>query len=143
MGDNCVFCQILNGQIPASLIFRDDQVAAFLDIHPSNPGHALVIPVRHAARLADLVPDDGGHIFRVGQRIAAALYSSGVQCDGVNFYLADGVAAGQEVMHLHLHVVPRYPGDHGVLRRGRMSEQPPRDDLDALADTLRALLLPM
>jgi diadenosine tetraphosphate (Ap4A) HIT family hydrolase len=143
MDPNCIFCKILDGQIPASIVYRDDQVMAFLDIHPSNPGHTLVIPVRHAERLADLMPDDGGHIFRVGQRIASALYGIGVQCEGVNFYLADGVAANQEVGHIHLHVVPRYSGDKGFLRRGRMEEDFPRDELNRVAEALRALLLPM
>jgi diadenosine tetraphosphate (Ap4A) HIT family hydrolase len=143
MDPDCIFCKILDGQIPASIVYRDDQVMAFLDIHPSNPGHTLVIPVRHAARLADLLPDDGGHLFRVGQRVAAALYDSGVPCEGVNFYLADGAAANQEVDHIHLHVVPRYAGDKGFLRRGRMEETLPREELDQVADSIRALLLPM
>ncbi len=103
-----------------------------------TPGHLLVIPKTPARSLAELDPELGGKLFRVGQRLAAALRASEVNCDGVNFFLADGVTAGQEVFHVHLHVIPRTPGD-GFGLRGRPTT-PPRADLDYLATSIRGAL---
>jgi len=82
-----------------------------MDIHPIRPGHTLVIPKDHAAHLADLDLDDGTHLFRIAQRVAMALRESDIRCEGINLHLSDGEAAGQEVFHVHLHVIPRYAGD--------------------------------
>lgn len=82
-----------------------------MDTQPINPGHLLVIPVRHSAYLSELEEEEGARIFRVAQRLASALRRSGVRCEGVNLFLADGEAAMQEVLHVHLHVVPRYAND--------------------------------
>ena len=75
-----------------------------MDIQPVNPGHLLVVPNVHGMYLADVEPDVGARMFIVAQRLAAAIRASGVRCEGVNFFLADGVAAGQEIFHAHLHV---------------------------------------
>ncbi len=105
-----------------------------MDIQPVNPGHTLVVPNEHAAYLSDLDEDTGARLFRVGQKISAALYESGVKCGGVNFFLADGGAAGQEVFHVHLHVFPRFAGDGFGLRFGeKYSELPERSELDEAA----------
>ena len=80
---------------------------AIMDIFPMNPGHCLVIPRRHAVGLSDLDPADGARMFAVAQRLASVLRSVIGGCEGVNLFLADGAVAGQEVMHVHLHVLPR------------------------------------
>ena len=90
-----IFSEIIAGRAPASRVYEDDDVLAFMDIRPFTPGHLLVIPKVPASCLAELDPVVGGKLFQVGQRIAAALRASEVGCDGVNFFLADGVAAGQ------------------------------------------------
>jgi len=108
---NCIFCRIVAGQAPATMVYQDDRVAAFMDIRPVNPGHVLVIPKLHAAYLANLDPETGGHMFQSGMRVAAAIRNSGVRAEGINLFLADGSAAMQEVFHSHLHVIPRYAGD--------------------------------
>ncbi len=115
---DCVFCRLLAGDLPATFLFRDEQCAAFMDIQPVNPGHVLVIPLRHAEYLADLEPLIAGQLMRVAQRIAAAIRSSDVRCEGINLFLADGEAAMQEVFHVHLHVIPRFTGDGFGLRFG-------------------------
>ncbi len=137
----CVFCEIVQGKAPASLVYADDRVAAFMDIQPVNDGHLLVVPRVHAAHLADLAPDTGGHMFRVGRELAAALRASGVRCEGVNLFLADGEAAGQEVSHVHLHVIPRFLGDGFGFRFGPDYELVPgRQTLDQTAAAIcRAL----
>ena len=135
---HCVFCAIVAGEAESSVVYEDDHTIAFMDIRPFTPGHLLVVPKAHAADLAALDPADGARLFQVGQQMAAALRTSTVGAEGVNFFLADGVTAGQEVFHVHLHVVPRTAGD-GFGLRGRPTV-PPRLDLDYLAGSIRGRL---
>lgn len=136
---NCIFCAIITGKAPASILYEDDRCVAFLDIQPVNPGHLLVVPRQHAVDLAALDPEDGARLFRVGQQIARALRGSGLRCEGVNFFLADGVAAGQEVPHVHLHVFPRYAGDgFGMKFNPRYFQRPSREELEEAAEKIRA-----
>ena len=138
---SCVICQLLAGELEVSLVYQDDVCSALMDIQPINPGHVLVVPRRHAASLAELEEEDGAQIFRVAQRVAAALRKSGLKCEGVNFFLADGVAAGQEVFHVHLHVFPRYAGDgFGLRLPPDYAQRPPRAELNAIAERLRIAL---
>jgi histidine triad (HIT) family protein len=135
---DCVFCEILAGRLPASKVYQDDLCTAFLDIQPVNPGHVLVIPNRHATFLADLENETGAQMFRVAQRLALALRHSGVKCEGVNFFLADGKAANQEIFHVHLHVFPRYNGDGFGFHFGpTYSKKPTRAELDVVAGRIR------
>ena len=136
----CIFCEILAGRAPASFVYRSEDCAAFMDIRPVNPGHVLVIPIAHAARLAELDPATGMHMFQVAQRLAAALRASGLRCEGVNLFLADGTAAGQEVHHVHLHVFPRWVGDGHRLRFSPNYFQPTsRQEIEAAAEQLRTI----
>ncbi|HPL28991.1 MAG TPA: HIT family protein [Anaerolineae bacterium] len=139
--DDCIFCGIFAGRLPASMVYRDERCAAFMDIRPVTPGHLLVVPVRHAAYLAELDAEDGAQLFRVAQRLAAALRQSGVRCEGVNLFLADGEAAGQEVYHVHLHVLPRFRGDGFGLRfPPGYGHRPPRPELDEIAGRIKGVL---
>ena len=139
--ENCIFCKILANQLPSSNVYKDDLCTAFLDIRPVNAGHLLVIPNQHSSFLSGLDPDTGAQMFRVAQRLGAALRSGAVPCDGVNLFLADGEAAGQEVFHVHLHVFPRFVGDSFRLHFGaKYGEPPSKADLDALAEKFRAAL---
>ena len=140
----CVFCGIIAGTRPASFLYRDTHVAAFMDIQPVNLGHLLVIPVRHAPYLSDVTPGEAAAMMQLGQRAAAALRASQVRCEGINFFLADGEAAMQEVFHAHLHVFPRYAGDGFGLKFAPeyYTRRLPREDLDQLASTIGALLPP-
>jgi histidine triad (HIT) family protein len=137
----CVFCEILAGRSPSSVIWEDDLCCAFMDIQPVNPGHVLVVPRQHATCLAELDPEMGAHLFQVAQSIAGALRKSGLRCEGINLFLADGEAAGQEVFHVHLHVFPRYRGDGFGLRFGpAYGNRPARVELDMVADMIRSAL---
>ena len=136
-----IFDQILSGDAPATFVYRDDLVSAFMDIQPINPGHVLVVPNKPAPYLADLPEETGAQLFRVAQRIAAALRSSDLQCEGVNLFLADGEAAMQEVFHTHLHVFPRYKGDGFKLRFSeRYFQKPTRKALEEAGAKIRAAL---
>ncbi len=131
-----MFCGIIAGRLESSLVHEDDQVVAFLDIRPLTPGHLLVVPRAHAAGLEDLDAGSGAAVFGAGQRLALALRRSGVPCEGVNLFLADGAAAGQEVGHVHLHVLPRTPGDG--FRISARPRSPGRARLDATAALVRS-----
>jgi len=108
-----------------------------MDIQPVVRGHMLVVPRAHAAYLADLDPEDGAAIFRSGQLAAAAVRASSLRCEGVNLSLADGEAAGQEIFHVHLHVIPRYQGDGFGLRLPPDHSIRPRAELDEAAEAVR------
>ncbi|CAN5220788.1 HIT family protein [soil metagenome] len=136
---SCVFCAIVAGTAPASVVYDDERVMAFMDLMPVNPGHLLVVPRRHAIGLSDLDPEDGARMFTVGQRLAAGLRSSGLRVEGVNLFLADGRAAFQTVFHAHLHVLPRFVGDRFRLV-GFEHREAARPELDATAAAVRATL---
>ena len=110
---------------------------AFMDVAPVNPGHLLVVPRAHSASLADLDEEVGAHMFVVAQRLAAAVRASGVRCEGVNLFLADGEAAFQDVCHVHLHLLPRWSGDAFRIDADS-SNRPERSELDALAASIRS-----
>jgi diadenosine tetraphosphate (Ap4A) HIT family hydrolase len=134
----CPFCQIVAGLQPSSQVYADDLVVAFMDIRPVNTGHLLVVPRVHAVSLAELAEDAGAAMFVTGQRMARALRASGLPCDGINFFLADGAVAGQEVWHVHLHVLPRLADDGFRLSPSFLS--PDRAELEAAAERVRGTL---
>ena len=141
MTNDCVICGLLAGELEVSIVHRDEFCAAFMDIQPINPGHMLVVPVRHCQSMAELQTEEGARIFHVAQILAEALRKSYVKCEGVNLLLADGEAAGQEVFHSHLHVVPRYAGDgFGWRFPSGYHNKPERAELNSIADHLRTLL---
>jgi len=93
LGMDCVFCRIVAGTADASVVYEDDRLLAFCDLNPVNPGHLLIIPKAHGMGLVDLAESDASRMFTVAQRLAAAVRSSGLRCEGVNLFLADGKAA--------------------------------------------------
>ncbi len=112
-----------------------------MDIRPVNPGHLLVVPIEHAANLSALDEDVIGHLFKIGGRLAGSLRRTDLDCEGVNLHMADGSAAGQDVMHSHLHVIPRFMGDGmGFLVHGQVHARPARIDLDETAEKIKHAL---
>ena len=101
-----VFCKIIAGDIPSVKIYEDELVYAFLDISPINLGHTLVIPKEHHQSASTIPEEVAGRMFHIGSRIGIAMKRE-LDIDGYNLHLADGTAAGQVVMHAHLHVIPR------------------------------------
>ncbi len=137
--NDCIFCQIVAGEAPASLVHRDELVSAFLDIRPVTPGHLLVIPNEHVVCTHDLPDATAERLFSVARRVARSLRrSAAVRSEGVNLFVADGEAAGQEVFHSHLHVIPRFPGDGFEIDAAAWrGPQPDRAQLDAIAERIR------
>ena len=107
--------------------------------NPVTPGHLLVMPKRHVAYLADLDEDTGKQLFAVTVRMAQAIRHSGLKCEGINLFLADGAAAFQEVFHLHMHVFPRFTGDTFRISAD-WSVHPSRAEMDAVAQQIRQAL---
>ena len=103
---NCIFCKIIAGEIPSVKLYEDDLVYAFLDIAPINKGHILVIPKEHHESASTIPESTAGRMMKIGTRLGIALKRT-MDYDAYNLHLADGKAAGQVVMHAHLHVVPR------------------------------------
>jgi histidine triad (HIT) family protein len=134
--ENCIFCKIVEGDAPVSKVYEDDLVLGLMTIGPVTPGHAMVIPKQHVPNLGELDPDLGAHIFKVTQKVASAIRESGLRCEGINLFLADGEAAFQEIFHFHLHTFPRYRGDPFKLVAD-WDVHPPREELDQNASMIR------
>ncbi len=136
--EKCIFCAIVKGEIPATKIFEDDLVLAFMDIAPINPGHLLVIPKEHHSSPSTIPEICAGRIFFIASRLGIALKRA-LPADGFNLHLADGSCAGQVVPHAHLHVIPRLADDgfHWNWRQKRYENDSARD---GLADRIREKL---
>lgn len=135
---DCVICKLLAGELEVSMVHQDDLCSAFMDIQPVTRGHVLVVPNRHTAEVPGLTEAESGRMLVMAQRINAALRKSGLKCEGINFFLADGEAAGQEVFHVHLHIFPRYTNDgFSLVLPADYAKQPSRRNLDETAALIR------
>jgi histidine triad (HIT) family protein len=132
---SCRFCSIAHGAESASVLLSTEGEIAFLDVSPVNPGHTLVIPRRHVSAYTELTANELSSLALSVQRVASVMKERMADCVGVTLSLADGEGAGQEVPHVHFHVIPRYRSDDfGWSRFGNRTD---RGRLDALAIKLR------
>ena len=135
MNDNpCVFCRIARKQASASMVYEDETALAFLDIRPLNEGHTLVIPKEHYATIFEAPEELVAHLHRIVKRIALAVKEV-TKADGVSIIQQNGKAAGQEVFHLHIHVIPRFEGQK-LMRLGEISEAN-REKLNQIAANIK------
>ena len=132
MKNDCVFCAIAAGEIPSFKVYEDDLVLAYLDINPFTKGHTLVIPKAHSANLLETDEATLAAVIARVRKVAARLKAA-LPCDGFNILQNNGAAAGQTVMHLHFHIVPRY-GSEPIAFESHAGNM---DELKALADKLR------
>lgn len=109
MSDNCIFCQIIAGEIPSYKLYEDDHLLMILDAFPMVEGHALIMPKAHYPSLDTLSPDDHGVLSFLPRAVKAVQELTGA--DGINLLQNNGTAAGQQVPHLHFHLLPRFKGD--------------------------------
>jgi len=135
--DNCVFCKIVAGKIPASIVCQDEHTIAFMDIGAVNPGHVLVAVKPHVENVFGLDDVVAAAVMRTTARVARALKSAFAP-DGVNLFQANGAAAEQTVFHFHIHVLPRCSGDG--MKLVWPVKNPSRVELDENASRLRAAL---
>ena len=134
--DDCIFCQIIAGKAPASVVYRDEQVIAFLSLQQVNEGHTLVVPLRHIKHIYELTDDLAGPLLSTAARMARVLKRE-FNADGMMLWQFNEPVGGQTVFHLHIHVIPRFHGD----RLGPRIALPPPSDratLDNLAGRIRA-----
>jgi histidine triad (HIT) family protein len=125
---DCIFCRIIRREVPSFRVFEDDRTLAFMDIHPANPGHVLVIPKLHSESLFALDPDDLTATVLLAQRVAQAVQKA-LQPYGLNIVQANGPGAAQSVPHFHWHVLPRAEDDRLLMNWPLQS-----GDMAAIAD---------
>ena len=107
---DCIFCAIAEGRAPAEVVFEDGETLAFMDINPANPGHTLIIPKRHMRDIYELGGETAAAVMRTTVKVARAVKMA-LQPDGMNLVQSNERAAGQEVFHFHMHIIPRWYGD--------------------------------
>lgn len=132
MKNNCIFCAIAAGEIPSFKVYEDEFVLAYLDINPFSKGHTLVIPKEHSSGLVDTSDETLSVLIARVKKVAAHLKAA-LPCDGFNILQNNGESAGQTVMHIHFHIVPRY----GKEEISFTSHEGDMDELKALAEKIR------
>ncbi len=132
---DCIFCKIIAGELPGTIVDSDERTVSFMDINPATRGHALVIPREHARDLLAISPDDLAACAATAQRVAART-GERLGAAGVNLLNSCGAAAWQTVFHFHVHVIPRYADD--PLRLPWVPEPADGDELAAAGAALRA-----
>jgi histidine triad (HIT) family protein len=134
MADDCIFCKIVAGDLPAHKVQEDEHTIAFMDLNPWTRGHALVVTRRHSRNLYEVEDEDLEHAAVASKRLALTMRER-LKCDGVNLLNCCEPAAWQTVFHMHIHVIPRYDDDPLQLPvRPREAEQ---EELAAVAADLR------
>ncbi|MCR5787439.1 MAG: HIT family protein [Acholeplasmatales bacterium] len=106
----CIFCKIVNGEIPSKKVYEDDKVLAILDLSQAEKGHTLVIPKAHFDTMLDADSQTVSHAFEVASKLANKIKTN-LNADGINILNNSYEAAGQTVMHMHIHIIPRYKND--------------------------------
>jgi len=135
--ENCVFCKIASGKIPARVVMQNDRAVALLDAFPLAPGHTLVIPKSHYAKVQDMGEQDAMAMFEITRKVVGAV-EAGSQVGASAIAIHNGSDAGQEIPHVHVHIVPRKKGDgagaiHSMFKsRPKLSPQ----DMDSLRDKI-------
>jgi len=137
MSEDCIFCQIVAGDIPGNVVYETDLVLAFLDVNPLAKGHTLVIPKDHYHRLNDAPADVAADLMAAIHHLAPAVEAA-VDAPATTVAFNNGEAAGQEVPHVHGHVVPRFEGDGGGPIHALFDERPDLSD-DEMGDVATAI----
>ncbi|QLG60686.1 HIT family protein [Halorarum salinum] len=137
MSEDCIFCAIVAGDIPGRIVDENDDAVAFLDANPMSPGHTLVVPKAHRTRLADMSREESRHVFDLVHELAPRVEDA-VDADAHTIAVNDGPDAGQEVPHVHVHVIPRFADDDGGPIH-RVAGTPPElsdEELDDIAESV-------
>jgi len=108
--DNCIFCMIVNGDIPSTKLYEDEDFIVIMDIGPANKGHAILIAKEHAANLFEMKEETLAKVLPVVKKVGGAIMKT-LGCDGMNILQNNGKASGQTVFHYHMHMIPRYDND--------------------------------
>ncbi len=140
MVERCVFCRIVRGEVPSHVVYEDERSMAFLDINPSAPGHTLVIPKAHVTRVEDLSEEDAAALFGTLHRLVGKIQDA-VDAPASTIGINNGRESGQEVPHVHIHVIPRLRGDRGGIIQGiaRSFRRPREEEMRQIAMRIRGL----
>ena len=132
----CLFCKIAAGDIEYHKIYEDEFSIAFADVRPSSEGHTIVIPKKHFAKFTDMSPENAASLFSSVNRVAKALEKT-FSLPGINIGINNGKTAGQEIPHVHVHLIPRKEGDGGGGMKSIVWTEPPTDNLEEIAKRIR------
>ena len=131
--DNCIFCKIINGEIPSHVLYEDEQFKVILDVNPATKGHALILPKEHYANLYELPEETAADAMKLAQRMMRKMTEK-LDCDGFNIVQNNGEAAGQTVFHFHMHLIPHYKNDGEILKY--IAGDPGQEELERIKKTL-------
>jgi histidine triad (HIT) family protein len=134
----CTFCGIVQGRLPSHKVYEDERVVAFLDIHPSAPGHTLIVPKVHEARIENLSEENAAGLFRALHALVGRIQAA-VGAPASTVGINNGPESGQEVPHVHIHVIPRMRGDRGGIVQGvaRGGHRPNDEEMRQIAERIR------
>ena len=139
MEHSCVFCKIIRGDLPSSIVYENEQVMAIMDIQPINAGHVLVLPKTCYETMREVPADLALALFAVVKQVEQSLWEvEGMVCEGTNILQNNGRSAWQEVKHVHFHVIPRFAGDN--FRIKYQAKHPAKSELDTLANAIKTHL---
>jgi histidine triad (HIT) family protein len=133
--EDCVFCRIARKEEPASFVYEDEDVVAFLDTRPVNEGHTLVIPRKHYENICEIPDEELADLFKIVKILACSILKS-VKADGISIVQNNGEAAHQIIFHLHVHVIPRHLGQDSHRSSGPVEQS----ELDKVAAKIRKLM---
>ncbi|HLN88914.1 MAG TPA: HIT family protein [Candidatus Binatia bacterium] len=135
--ESCIFCKIVGKQAPSSVIYEDKTVMAFLDLRPLNIGHTLVIPKAHYVDIFDIPEEQLSQVYNIAKQVSLAIKKA-THADGISVIQQNGKAAGQDIFHFHVHVVPRFEGQK--LPPFSELREVERSKLDAIAKKIKQQL---
>ena len=137
MKEDCIFCRIANGLIPSTTLYEDDDFRVILDLNPASKGHALILPKRHSQDLCSLDDETAGKVLPLAGKLGTAMVKA-LGCDGFNLVQNNGEAAGQTVLHFHMHIIPRYANGPKIVawKPGTVS----KEEMAQIAETVKAEL---
>jgi histidine triad (HIT) family protein len=138
MSESCIFCRIIRGEIPSYKIHEDERTIAFLDISPSAPGHTLIVPKAHVARVEDLSEEDAEALFNTLHGLVGGIQDA-MEVPSSTIGINNGPESGQEVPHVHIHVIPRTGGDRGRIIQGLVQslDRPNEEEMLRIAERIR------
>lgn len=131
--DDCIFCKIVNGEIPSRKLYEDDNFIVIMDLSPASKGHSLVIPKEHYANIYEMPEALCGEAMKVAKKMAVKM-TNALQADGFNIMQNNNEIAGQTVFHFHMHLIPRYNGEEACITM--KAKQATSEELDETKDTI-------
>ena len=135
--EDCVFCKIADKEADATVVYEDPHTMAFLDIHPLNPGHTLVIPKKHYSNMLEMPSEEAGRVFASVSKVMKGVQKASA-ADGISIGQSNGRAASQEIFHMHVHIIPRF--NHEMMSGFPNRKETYRAELDEIGRKIKAAI---